>query len=124
MKVMGMEAVAPKPKTSIPDDNDRKYPYLLRGLRVDRPDQVWFTNVTYIPLERGFAYLVAVMDWHTRAVFSWRISNTLDTTFCLEALEEARLVAGCAPEIFNTDQGCPSSPARGGSKRWKGWERR
>ena len=106
MRLMGMEAVAPKPKTSIPDDNDRKYPYLLRGLRVDRADQVWCTDITYIPLERGFAYLVAVMDWHTRAVLSWRISNTLDTAFCLEALEEAQLVAGCAPEIFNTDQGC------------------
>jgi putative transposase len=106
MRLMGMAAVAPKPKTSVPDDNHRKYPYLLRDLTVDRPDQVWCTDITYIPLSRGFAYLVAVMDWHTRAVLSWRISNTLDTSFCLEALHEACRVAGCSPEIFNTDQGC------------------
>ena len=105
MKMMGMEAIAPKRKTSAPDHSHRKYPYLLRGLTVDRPDQVWCTDITYIPLERGFAYLVAVMDWHTRAVLSWRISNTLDTSFCLEALREACRVAGCSPEIFNTDQG-------------------
>jgi putative transposase len=101
-----MAAIAPKPRTSVPDDNHRKYPYLLRDLTVDRPDQVWCTDITYIPLSRGFAYLVAVMDWHTRAVLSWRISNTLDTSFCLEALQEARQVAGVSPEIFNTDQGC------------------
>jgi putative transposase len=101
-----MEAVAPKRKTSMRDHSHRKYPYLLRGLTVDRPDQVWCTDITYIPLSRGYAYLVAVMDWHTRAVLSWRISNTLDTSFCLEALHEARRVAGCSPEIFNTDQGC------------------
>ncbi len=106
MRLMGMAAVAPKPKTSVPDDSHRKYPYLLRDLTVDRPDQVWCTDITYIPLSRGFAYLVAVMDWHTRAVLSWRISNTLDTSFCLEALHEACRVAGCSPEIFNTDQGC------------------
>lgn len=106
MRLMGMEAIAPKPKTSIPDGSHRKYPYLLRDLVVDRPDQVWCTDITYIPLSRGYAYLVAVMDWHTRAVLSWRISNTLDTSFCLEALKEARGVAGCSPEIFNTDQGC------------------
>ncbi len=106
MRLMGLEAVAPKPRTSLPNAAHRKYPYLLRGLEVDRADQVWCADITFIPLHRGFAYLVAIMDWHTRAVLSWRISNTLDTSFCLEALEEALEVAGCAPDIFNTDQGC------------------
>ena len=106
MRVMGMEAVAPKPRTSLANAQHRKYPYLLRGLEIDRADQVWCTDITFIPLRRGFAYLVAIMDWHTRAVLSWKISNTLDTSFCLEAFEEAQEVAGCAPEIFNTDQGC------------------
>ena len=104
--VMGMEAVAPKPKISVPEAKHGRYPYLLRGLRVEHPDQVWCADITYISLRRGSAYLVAVMDWHTRAVLSWRVSNTLDTSFCVEALREALQIAGCAPEIFNTDQGC------------------
>jgi putative transposase len=111
MRVMGLEAIAPKPKTSIPDAGHRKYPYLLRDLEVDRPDQVWCTDITYIPMGRGFAYLTAVMDWHSRAVLSWRISNTLDTRFCLEALAEAVRVAGRAPGIVNTDQGCQYTSA-------------
>ena len=111
MRQAGIEAVAPKRRTSVPNSAHRKYPYLLRGLEISRPDQVWCTDITYIPMERGFAYLVAVMDWHTRAVLSWRISNTLDTGFCLEAFEEAVKVAGCVPEIFNTDQGCQFTSA-------------
>ena len=106
MRLMGMEAVAPKRRTSLPDDNHRKFPYLLGGLDVTAADQVWCADITYIPMERGFGYLVAIMDWHTRAVLAWRLSNTLDTRFCLEALAEAVLVAGRAPDIFNTDQGC------------------
>lgn len=106
MALMGLEAIAPKPRTSIPDANHRKYPYLLRNLEICRPDQVWCTDITYIPMGRGFAYLTAIMDWHSRAVLSWRISNTLDTRFCLEALAEAGRIAGRAPDIINTDQGC------------------
>lgn len=111
MRLMGLEAIAPKPKTSIPDAGHRKYPYLLRDLEIVRPDQVWCTDITYIPMGRGFAYLTAVMDWHSRAVLSWRISNTLDTRFCLEALAEAVRVAGRAPDIVNTDQGCQYTSA-------------
>jgi putative transposase len=106
MEEAGIEAIAPKRWTSMPDATHRKYPYLLKGLEINRPDQVWCTDITYIPMERGHAYLVAVMDWHTRAVLSWKLSNTLDTAFCLEALKEAVATAGCVPEIFNTDQGC------------------
>lgn len=106
MKEAGIEAIAPKRWTSMPDAAHRKYPYLLRGLEVSRPDQVWCADITYIKMERGHAYLVAVMDWHTRAVLSWKLSNTLDTSFCLEALKEAVATAGTVPEIFNTDQGC------------------
>lgn len=106
MKIMGLESIAPKPKTSIPDSGHRKYPYLLKDLAVTAPDHVWCTDITYIPMGRGFAYLTAIMDWNSRAVLSWRISNTLDTRFCLEALAEAVEIAGRAPEILNTDQGC------------------
>ncbi len=106
MEEAGIEAIAPKRWTSMPDASHRKYPYLLRGLEINRPDQVWCSDITYIPMDRGHAYLVAVMDWHTRAVVSWKLSNTLDTAFCLEALKEAVATAGCVPEIFNTDQGC------------------
>ena len=111
MRVMGLEAIAPRPRTSIPDAGHRKYPYLLRNLDIDRPDQVWCTDITYIPMGRGFAYLTAIMDWHSRAVLSWRVSNTLDTRFCLEALADAARVAGRAPEILNTDQGCQYTSA-------------
>lgn len=106
MRESGIEAIAPKRWTSMPDVSHRKYPYLLRGLEINRPDQVWCADITYIPMDRGHAYLVAVMDWHTRAVLSWELSNTLDSAFCLEALKRAVAKAGRVPEIFNTDQGC------------------
>ena len=104
MKIMGIEAIYPKPKTSRPHPDHRVYPYLLRGLTINRPNQVWSTDITYVPLQRGFMYLVAIMDSHSRKVLSWRVSNTLDTDFCIEALEEAIERYG-TPEIFNTDQG-------------------
>ena len=103
MRLMGLEALGPKPKTSRPSAQHRIYPYLLRGLTIDRPNQVWATDITYIPMARGFLYLVAVMDWYSRYVLAWRLSNTMDTSFCLDALEDA-LRKG-RPEIFNTDQG-------------------
>lgn len=105
MRVMGIESLAPKPGTSKRQPKHPVYPYLLRGMTIDRPDQVWATDITYIPMARGFMYLIAIMDWATRKVLSWRLSNTLDTTFCVEALKEA-LLKYRAPEIFNTDQGC------------------
>jgi putative transposase len=104
MRLMGIEAVYPKPKTSRPHPQHKVYPYLLRGLSIDRPNQVWAADITYIPMRRGHMYLVAVMDWHSRKVLSWRISNTLDAEFCVEALVEALSRFG-RPEIFNTDQG-------------------
>jgi len=104
MRLMGLEAIYPKPKTSRPHPAHKVYPYLLRNMVVERPNQVWAADITYIPMNRGFMYLVAVMDWHSRKVLSWRISNTLDTEFCTEAVEEALGRYG-APEIFNTDQG-------------------
>ena len=103
MRLMGLEAIYPKPKTSRPHVQHRKYPYLLRGLVIDRPDQVWCSDVTYIRLAAGFLYLVCVMDWYSRFVLSWRLSNTLDAGFCVTALEEA--LSRGQPEIFNTDQG-------------------
>jgi putative transposase len=103
MRLMGLEALGPKPKTSRPSAQHRIYPYLLRGLTIDRPNQVWATDITYIPMARGFLYLVAVIDWYSRYVLAWRLSNTMDTSFCLDALEDA-LRKG-RPEIFNTDQG-------------------
>lgn len=104
MRLMGIEAVYPKPRTSQPHPQHKIYPYLLRGLTINRTNQVWATDITYIPMARGYMYLVAIMDWHSRKVLSWRISNTLETAFCIEALEEALSRYG-APEIFNTDQG-------------------
>jgi putative transposase len=104
MRIMQIEAIAPKPNTSQPAPEHTLYPYLLRGLAIDRPNQVWAADITYIPLARGFAYLVAIMDWCSRRVLSWRLSNTLDSAFCLEALEQALAGFG-QPEIFNTDQG-------------------
>jgi putative transposase len=106
MAEAGIAAVAPKRWTSQPQASHAKYPYLLRDLKVEAPDQVWCADITYIPMEKGHAYLVAVIDWHTRAVLSWKLSNTFDTSFCLAALREAGTVAGCAPGVFNTDQGC------------------
>jgi putative transposase len=104
MRLMGLEAIYPKPKTSRPHPEHKVYPYLLRGLKIDRPNQVWAADITYIPMSRGFMYLVAVMDWYSRKVLSWRVSNTLEADFCVEALSEAIENYG-TPEIFNTDQG-------------------
>ena len=104
MRLMGIAAVGPKPRTSTPAPGHRIFPYLLRGLRIDRPNQVWAADITYLPIGRGFLYLVAVMDWASRAVLSWRLSNTMDVSFCVAALEEALARFG-KPEIFNTDQG-------------------
>lgn len=104
MRRMGLTAIYPRPKTSKPYPGHRIYPYLLKGLDIDRPDMVWAADITYIPLERGFMYLVAIMDWHSRKVLAWRLSNTLESDFCVSALEEAIFRYG-RPEIFNTDQG-------------------
>jgi putative transposase len=104
MRVMGIEALGPKPRTSKPAPGHKIYPYLLRDMTIDRPNQVWATDITYIPIGRGFLYLVAVIDWASRAVLSWRLSNTMDVSFCVSALEEALARFG-KPEIFNTDQG-------------------
>lgn len=104
MRKMRIQAIYPKPKTTHFNQAHKIYPYLLRDLAIDRPNQAWCTDITYIPMAKGFVYLVAVMDWHSRKVLSWRLSNTMDTGFCIEALEEAIRHYGC-PEIFNTDQG-------------------
>ena len=104
MRMMGLQAIYQKPRTSTPNTHHRVYPYLLRGLSIKRANQVWCADITYIPMRRGFMYLVAVMDWHSRAVLSWRLSNSIDSSFCVEALEEALSRYG-KPEIFNTDQG-------------------
>jgi putative transposase len=103
MRVMGIEAIYPKRRTTWPGAGHKIYPYLLRNMEIIRPDQVWASDITYVPLRHGFLYLVAVMDWYSRYVLSWRLSNTLTGSFCLEALEEA--LSRGQPEIFNTDQG-------------------
>ena len=104
MRRMGIEALGPKPRTSTPAPGHKIHPYLLRGMTIDRPNQVWAADITYIPIGRGFLYLVAVIDWASRAVLSWRLSNTMDASFCVAALEEALAKYG-KPWIFNTDQG-------------------
>ena len=104
MARMGLAAIYQRPRTTVPHPEHRIYPYLLRNLEVDRPNQVWCADLTYIPMRRGFLYLVAVMDWATRRVLSWRLSNTMDVDFCITALEEALARFG-RPEIFNSDQG-------------------
>ena len=104
MRQMGLVAIYPKARTSKPGKGHKVYPYLLRNLSIDRPNQVWATDVTYIPMAKGFVYLVAIMDWYSRKVLSWRLSNTMDTEPCVAALEEALARYG-SPEIFNTDQG-------------------
>lgn len=104
MRLMGLMPIYQKPNTSKAAKGHKIYPYLLRGLRVDRPNQVWAADITYLPMRRGFLYLVAVMDWHTRKVLAWRISNTLEAGFCVDALNEAIQKFG-TPEIMNTDQG-------------------
>ena len=104
MRKMGIAALGPKPHTSKPAPGHKIFPYLLRGLAIERANQVWCADITYIPIGRGFLYLVAIMDWASRAVLAWRLSNTIETSFCVSALEEALARFG-RPEIFNTDQG-------------------
>src|SRR3982750_1561138 len=103
MRVMGLEAICPKPLLSLAGKGHRIYPYLLRGVTVERRDQVWSTDITYVAMTAGFMYLAAVIDWYSRYVIAWRLSNTLDGSFCTEMLEEA--LRGGRPEVFNTDQG-------------------
>lgn len=103
MRIMGIEAIYPKPKLSKGDSEHKVYPYLLKGVEVVRPNQVWSSDITYIPMHRGFVYLVAVMDWYSRYVLSWEVSVTMDVHFCISALERALRKA--VPDIFNTDQG-------------------
>ena len=109
MRVMGLEALYCKPRTSVSHPEHRVYPYLLRGVKVERPDHVWCADLTYIPVSQGYLYLVAVMDWASRHVLSWRLSNTMDTRLCLEALEAA--LGYGTPQIFNTDQGAQFTSA-------------
>jgi putative transposase len=104
MRRMGIAALGPKPRTTKPAPGHKIFPYLLRNLAIDRPNQVWAADITYVPIGRGFLYLVAVIDWASRAVLAWRLSNTMDVSFCVSALEEALARFG-RPEIFNTDQG-------------------
>ena len=104
MRLMGLMAICRQPRTSVPAKGHKLYPYLLRAMRIDRPNQMWCTDITYIPLAKGFLYLVAIMDWWSRKVLAWRLSNTMDVQFCVDALDDALDRHGC-PEIFNTDQG-------------------
>ena len=104
MRLMGLQAIYPTPRTSDPHPTHRIYPYLLREFAISRANQVWCADITYIPVQRGFLYLVAIMDWATRHVLAWRLSNSMDARFCIEALNEA-LAKYATPEIFNTDQG-------------------
>jgi putative transposase len=103
MRKMGIEGLSPKRRTTLQQQGHLVYPYLLRNLTIERPNQVWASDITYIPMRRGFLYLVAVMDWHSRHVLAWRLSNSMDVDFCIEALKDS-LQHG-TPEIFNTDQG-------------------
>ena len=103
-RAMGLETIWCRPRTTVPDLSHRKYPYLLRELKIDRSNQVWCTDFTYVPMPVGHAYLCAVMDWHTRKVLGWAISNTMDTTLCLNALQQALTLTGTKPEIFNWQQ--------------------
>jgi putative transposase len=107
---LDIEAIYRRPRTSRPDSRHKVYPYVLKGLQIDKVNQVWGTDITHIPMARGFMYLVCIMDWHSRYVLSWRLSNTLEADFCVDALEEA---LSCAvPGTFNTDQGSHSRPRR------------
>jgi putative transposase len=105
MRIMGIEAVYPRCRTTIPGGPSGIFPYRLKGLDINRPNQVWCADITYIPMQRGFMYLFAIMDWYSRKIISWELSNTLDTGFCLKALKRALRTSG-RPEILNTDQGC------------------
>ena len=104
MKVMGVQAIYPKPRTTQSNPQHKVYPYLLRNMNIDQSNQVWATDITYIPMAKGFIYLTVIMDWYSRKVLSWRLSNSMDTSFCIDALEEAIYRYG-RPIIFNTDQG-------------------
>ena len=104
MRIMGLAGIAPGPATSVPHPDHKVYPYLLRGVTVDHPGQVWSTDITYIRLAHGFVYLTAVIDWYSRCVLAWRVSNSMDTAFCVDCLQEA-LEQQPPPEVFNTDQG-------------------
>lgn len=110
MRLMGLEALYPKPNLSRPQPGQQVYPYLLRHLAVTRPNQVWATDITYVPIVGGFIYLCAVIDWYSRAVLAWELSNTLDASFCVRAVQRALAQHG-TPEIFNTDQGCQFTSA-------------
>jgi len=103
MRVMGLEAIYPRPKTTETCAEHRKFPYLLRGREIRKPDEVWAADITYIPMSSGFMYLVAIIDWYSRYVVAWRLSNSLESSFCVDVLEEA--LSSRQPEIFNTDQG-------------------
>jgi putative transposase len=104
MRLMGIEAIYRKPRTTIPEKGHKRYPYLLRGVSIERPNQAWAADITYLPMAHGFAYLVAILDLYSRKVLAWRVSNALSSEFCIEALQEALARYG-GPEIFNTDQG-------------------
>lgn len=104
LRLMGLEAIYPKRNLSKSSQGHKKYPYLLNGVKIDRANQVWSTDITYIRLSQGFVYLVAIIDWYSRYVLSWRLSNSMDSTFCIEALEDALMIYGF-PDIFNSDQG-------------------
>lgn len=105
MQVIGIEALVPGPLTSKPNKQNQIYPYLLRNRKITEADEVWCADITYIPMEKGHSYLIAIMDWHSRAVLAWSLSNTMDSVFCVRALKEAIETTGRTPEIFNTDQG-------------------
>lgn len=118
MRLMGIEAVYPKPRTTLRHAQHPIFPYLLRGLKINRPNQVWSADITYIPMPSGFMYLVAVIDWYSRFVLAWQLSNTLDGSFCLEAVDAARQYG--QPEIFNSDQGVQFT-SRAMTSRWESW---
>lgn len=116
MKIMGIEALVPKPYTNKPNKENHIYPYLLRNRAIKEVDEVWCADITYIPMQKGHAYLVAIMDWHSRAVLGWEVSNTMDTGFCVLALKQAMASTGRKPKIFNTDQGSQFSSEQWTSK--------
>jgi len=131
-KKMGLETVYRRPRTTIPGPSSLICPYLLKDIEITRPNQVWCTDITYVPMARGFLYLTVIMDWYSRRILGWRLSNTLDRVFCLEALQAAAEAAGTTPEILNTDQGCQYTsyewldvvvgygikPSMDGKRRW------
>lgn len=113
MRVMGIEAIYPRKRTTIPGGPEGIVPYRLRGLKISRPNQVWCADITYVPMRKGYVYLFAIMDWYSRKIIDWEVSTTLDTTFCVRCLKRALNDFG-APEIFNTDQGCQFT-----SEKWR-----